>query len=314
MRLTRAIDRWMGELARAGRTPATRFAYERYLFKFATQVERSRPDADVREVTADDCRAFLDRWIDKSPSTVASIHSALNGLFSWLYLEDEIEANPMVRVKRPRRLRPEDVEVVTVSRAEVEKMLAGTEGWQEFLCLSVLAYTGIRRDSASRLRWKEVDLIEGTIAVREKGGKHAVKPVSWELLKILHAAVESGEVACKPTDYVIPNRRAASVRRQERSDKVIWETVVKVADRVGVKATTHALRRAFAVAFLTKHPSALESLRVLMNHSRVDTTQVYLRAMDRSVLMEDVRDLSWGPRLSSNREKAHTGFEPVPPP
>ena len=57
-------------------------------------------------------------------------------------------------------------------------------------------------------------------------------------------------------DYVTPNRRASAVRRQERSDKVIWETVRIVADRVGVKATTHALRRAFAVAFLTKHPGA----------------------------------------------------------
>ena len=86
----------------AGR-PATRFAYERYLFKLVAQVERSRPDADVREVTVNDCRAFLDQWIDGSPSTVASIHSALNGLFQWLYLEGEIEANPMVRIDRPRR-------------------------------------------------------------------------------------------------------------------------------------------------------------------------------------------------------------------
>ena len=99
----------------------------------------------------------------------------------------------MLRVKRPRRLRPEDVEVVTVSASDVEKMLAGTEGWQEFLCLSVLAYTGIRRDSACRLRWKDVDLIDGTIAVREKGGRHAVKPVSWELVKIFQAAVESAK-------------------------------------------------------------------------------------------------------------------------
>ena len=304
----------MGELARGGRSSATRFAYQRYLFKFVFEVERTRPDANVRDVTVDDCRAFLDMWIDKSPSTVASIHSALNGLFSWLYLEEKIDANPMVRIMRPRRPRPEDVEVVTVSRAEVEKMLAGTEGWQEFLCLSVLAYTGIRRDSAARLRWRDVDLVEGLIAVREKGNKHAVKPMPWELLEILRAAVESNEVACGPNDYVIPNRRLATVRRAERSDKVIWETVVKVAERVGVKATTHALRRAFAVAFLTKHPGALESLRVLMNHSRVDTTQVYLRAMDRSLLMEDVRDLSWGPGFQSNREKAHTGFEPVPPP
>jgi integrase len=304
----------MGELARAGRMPSTRFAYERYLFKFVEHVERTRTDVDVREVTADDCRSFLDKWIDRSPSTVASIHSALNGLFSWLYLDEEIDTNPMLRVKRPRRLRPEDVEVVIVSTVDVEKMLAGTQGWQEFLCLSVLAYTGLRRESAARLRWKHVDLVEGTYSVTEKGRKFAVKPMPWELLEIFRAAVESGEVACGLNDYVIPNRRAATVRRQERSDKVIWETVRKVADRVGVVSTPHALRRAFAVAFLEKHPGALESLRVLMNHSRVDTTQVYLRALDRAKAMEEVRDLTWGSGFQSNREKAHTGFEPVPPP
>ena len=46
-----------------------------------------------------------------------------------------------------------------------------------------------------------------------------------------------------------------------------------------MKATTHAPRRAFAVAFLETHPSALESLRVLMNHSRVDKTQVTRRTL-----------------------------------
>ena len=98
MRFARAVDRWLGELARGGRTPSTRFSYQRYLFKFVDQVERSRPDADVREVTVDDCRAFLDRWIERSPSTMASIHSALNGLFSWLHLENEIDVNPMLRI------------------------------------------------------------------------------------------------------------------------------------------------------------------------------------------------------------------------
>jgi site-specific recombinase XerD len=78
------------------------------------------------------------------------------------------------------------------------------------------------------------------------------------------------------------NRRPASVRRAERSNKVIWETVMRVANRVGVRATVHALRRAFAVAFLTSHPGAIESLQALMNHSRIDTTQVYLRALNRT--------------------------------
>jgi hypothetical protein len=61
---------------------------------------------------------------------------------------------------------------------------------------------------------------------------------------------------------------------------------MRVADRVGVRATVHALRRAFAVAFLTSHPGAIESLQALMNHSRINTTQVYLRALNRSKAME----------------------------
>jgi hypothetical protein len=51
-----------------------------------------------------------------------------------------------------------------------------------------------------------------------------------------------------------------------------------------------------------------------MNHSRIDTTEVYLRALNRSQAMEAVRDLSWGLGFQPEVEEAHTGFEPVLPP
>ncbi len=155
MMLSRAIDLWLGELARAGRTPSTRVSYERYLFKFVGQLEQSRPDIDVRDVTTNECRQFLDGWKDRSPSTICAIHSALSGLFQWLYEEGEIEANPMTRIPRPRRPRAEDLDVVIVTPGDVEKMLAACDDWQEFVCLSVLAYLGPRRDSVSRLRWRD---------------------------------------------------------------------------------------------------------------------------------------------------------------
>jgi integrase len=88
----------------------------------------------------------------------------------------------------------------------------------------------------------------------------------------------------------------------------------RLGERVGVRATVHSLRRAFAVAFLTGHPGAIESLQALMNHRRIDTTRVYLRALNKSKAMEPVRDLSWGRALQPNPEEAHTGFEPVLPP
>ena len=315
MRLARAVDLWMGELARAGREASTRNSYSRHLNKLIDHLERTKPDPTAREVTVNDCRSFLDNWIDRSASTQCTVHSALNGLFAWLYLEGEIDANPMTRIKRPRRPRPEDVAVVTLTRAEVERMLDATKGWQEFLCLSILAYMGTRRDSASRLRWKDVDLDEGTLRfLEEKGGKYSERPMPYDLVSILKAARESGEVSTGPNDYVIPNRRKGAVRRAGRCNKVIWNTVGIVADRVGVIATIHAFRRAFAVEFLEKHPGALESLQALMNHSRVDTTQVYLKALNQFEGDGGRARPQLGLRIRGEALKAHTGFEPVPPP
>ena len=56
---------------------------------------------------------------------------------------------------------------------------------------------------------------------------------------------------------------------------MIWETVRRVADRAGVQSHVHAL----------------------MGHTRSDTTQVYLRKLNRTKAMERVRDLDWALRV-----------------
>jgi integrase/recombinase XerD len=321
--LSRAVDDWLLDLQMAGRTARTCESYRRYAHMFVAQIEVTRPHARVSEVTVEDCRAFLRRWAGKSQSTIASIHSTLSSLFEWLYVEGAVDANPMRRIKRAKRPHPGDVAVTIVTADEVEKVFRACGSWQEFLCVSVLAYTGVRRRAASRLRWRDVNLVAGTFRVTEKGGKVRDLPMADELRAILREAVESSAIACAPDDYVIPNRRSASVRRAERSDKLVYESLMAVAERAGVKATPHAFRRAFAVEFLSTHPGAIESLQALLLHSRVDTTEVYLRGLKWEKRAEAVRDLSWSTSLGFAHQagepaqmqgKAHTGFEPVPPP
>ena len=60
MRIDRAVDTYIGELARRGRSKSTRDTYHRLLIDFATKMGHRT----VAEVTADDCRSFLDRWTD----------------------------------------------------------------------------------------------------------------------------------------------------------------------------------------------------------------------------------------------------------
>jgi integrase len=172
----------------------------------------------------------------------------------------------------------------------VRRLLDACADWQEFLCVSTAVYLGARRAALARVRRGDVDLVRGTVRFLEKGGKVAVKPLPDEYLAILIAAERDG-LWNGPDAYLIPNRRPASVRRVERSDKIVWETVRRVAARAGVRAHVHALRAAFAVQFDEAHPDQPIALKELMGHTRIETTLVYLRRKDKAKAMESVRDL-----------------------
>jgi integrase len=327
LRVGEAIDLYLGELARRNRQPSTLDAYWRKLFAFADQL----PCAYVHEIEFRDYENFPNRWIGKAPSTMASSVSVMKGFSEFLWERGYTDEHVAFKLRRPRRARAEDLDVVTVGSDDVRKMLHACDTWQEYLCLSTALYLGARRAAIANVRRGDVDLDRGTIRFVEKGPKIITKPLPDEFACILRAA-EAAEVWKSGEDYLVPNRRPGAVKRRDRSDKVIWETVKKVAGRAGVRSTVHALRAAFAVQFDEANPDQLIALKELMGHARVETTLVYLRRKDRARAMECVRDLSWGggghfvfpPQEEAARKKpplrrgfaqeAHTGFEPVPPP
>jgi integrase len=318
---------WLGELARRNRSGGTRDEYRRKLNLLANDVR----DAYVHEITLRDYERFLDRWLEKAPSTMASAVSLVKGFAEYLWERGYTAEHVAYQLRRPRRPRAEDLDVVTVSAEDVGRMLEACETWQEYLCLTTAVYLGARRRALARVRRRDVDLENGAIRFVEKGPKIITKPLPDEFAQILCAAQAAG--IWKSDDaYLIPNRRPGAVKRAERSDKVVWETVKRVAARAGVEAHCHALRAAFAVQFDDANPDKVIALKELMGHARIDQTLVYLRRKDKAKAMEVVRDLSWGgggsfvfpPREEAARKKlplsrgfgeeAHTGFEPVPPP
>lgn len=303
--LDHAVDLYIGELARRGRTEATRTKYRWLLDLFVDANEHLMP----REVSPDHCRRFLDRWSISSASTLALHVSILRGFFEFLRDESIVPISPMDRIKRPPRGRAEDTAVVSVSAQDVRRIFEGCETWQELLCIASLIYLGPRRNAVSMLRRRDANLERGLITFREKGRKTITKPIPDEFAAILQAADEHG-IWAGPDDYLVPNRRPHLVTRKERANKVIYETVVKVAKRVGVRSHVHALRAAFAVAFDEAHPDQVIALKELLGHSRIETTLVYLRRKNKAAAMEVVRDLSWSV-FPERRVVPPAGFEPA---
>jgi integrase/recombinase XerD len=236
--------------------------------------------------------------------------SVLKSFFGWVYEVGLIEGNPAERIKPPRRPHPDDLDVTTVSGADVRHLFDACETWTEFLCLSTLAYLGPRRRAASNLRRRDVDFERGTIRFREKGGKVITKPVPEEFAGLLREAIRLGVIGASPDSYVIPMARAQR-REGERDDRLVWRTIKKLGKRAGVQVHPHSLRAAFAVKFLETHPGEVEALQRLMGHSKIETTQIYLRRLDRERAMERVRDLFLGSPFAAIAAEARSGFEPL---
>ena len=315
--LDHAIDAYDADLGRRGMSPATRLKYRQILDLFAARYDRVRPD----QITADECRDFLALWTrprpprkgtrkplgPASPNTLALHHTIVKGFFAFLYDEELIEQNPMERVKPPKRRRPEDLDVVTTAAGDVARLINACDDLDELLCIGTLAYMGPRRSAAANLRRHDLDLDAGLARFKEKGGKVIVKPIPEPLLELYRTADDDG-LWLSPLDYVIPNRRRT--RSQEtRSPKVVYQILQRVAARARVLTHPHALRRAFAVQFDDQHPDQVLALRELLGHTRLETTQLYLRRKDKARAMEQVRDLSFA--LPPKPHVPPAGFEPA---
>lgn len=284
-----ATDLFLGDLTRRGYSTRTVDTYRRILDKLCDALPRE--DIDVAKITADDCRKFLNLWSKRAAGTRAHTYSVISSFFKWLDRTERIKRNPLERIDRPKRIASEDLDVTSISTADVRKLIAACHTWTEKLAIAIPLYMGPRRRAAALLRLSDYDQDAQKIRFREKGQKIIWKPVPDELARMLGAAIADGAIV-EDSDYLIPNEHPTT-KPGDRDDRIVWHVVKRVARRAGVEAHVHSLRAAFAVYYLEQHPGDIEALKELMGHRSLATTQVYLRKLDRGEAMERVRDLSW---------------------
>jgi integrase len=164
-RLDRALDRFIGDMARRNFTPRSRDAYYRHLSRLFDHLPA---DATVAHVTPDAIRTCLDGWADASASTRYKVDSMFRAFSRWLYVNELADRNPMDRIPRPKRTAPDEVPLRAISGADVRRLFEACRTTREFLCLATIAYLGSRRGAASQLRWRDVDL--GRRSMRRAAG------------------------------------------------------------------------------------------------------------------------------------------------
>ena len=259
-------------------------AYERDLRGYIVFAD-ARGIVAIEDVHESDVAAFvveLRQGTEERPAISASSAGralvAVRGLHRfalqerWVTVDVAHEVHPPRPDQRlPKAIPVEDVERLLVAAAETPPPL----GPRDLALLEVLYGTGARISEAVGLDVDDLDLDEGSVLLRGKGGKERLVPVGrharaavrdyLERARPLLAAKSGGGAA------LLLNSRGGRLSRQSA-----WAVLRAAAERAGITAAVspHTLRHSYATHLLDGGAD-VRVVQELLGHASVTTTQVY---------------------------------------
>jgi site-specific recombinase XerD len=186
-----------------------------------------------------------------------------------------------LRIDLPYPRRPVRLPTV-LSLEEVGRLINSARNRYHFVILMTLYSTGLRRAELCRLKASDVDSARMVIHVRQgKGNRDRDVTLSPKLLETLRRYWRW----MKPKVYLFPGM--VKTRRCDKplTPRAVWCMVQEAAKRSGIrkKISPHTLRHSFAT-HLFENGEDLRRIQVLLGHTDLETTTVYLHLSQRHLL------------------------------
>lgn len=271
--LGRLRARWLGTLA-----PSTRRGYSTDARSWIEHC--ARVGLDPREATGRDLTAWLDELSHLRPSTRARSLSAVMSMYAWMKDEGVVAVVPEVPSgSRPRARGQDDARLVGLDQATAHRLLVAADGHSRRMAALVALglTTGLRIQemlslTPSTLRTDGGGRVLATVTgKRERTRTVVVPPLAAERLAALDPDTSS-------TPYFRTRTRRQWSQREAR------DSLARLGDRIGVRLHPHLLRHTAASLALATGAD-MESVRAMLGHESLSTTQRYVRAasaLDRS--------------------------------
>lgn len=252
-------------------------AYYRHHLRSMTNYLHAKDVRQLVEVTPDLLRGWLDlehrRGI--AASSVGKHHAAASTFFRWCEDQDYIEFSPMRKVRRPKL--PQRA-VVGFSREEAKRLVEGASmsgGWlasRDRAIVLFLLDTGARANELLSLRPTDIDWPRHRVLLHGKGQKDRWVPLGMKAGRALREYMRERPEA-RTENVWVTFRRAAMPYATLHAMLRALGGYTDVAD-----CRPHRFRHTYAAAWYERHKDLL-ALRNLLGHSKVETTQRYLKAL-----------------------------------
>ena len=272
------IDQFLSYLRyERNRSELTIERYGKSLRLFQAFFEEQCEGQTWETVDADIIRAWMESLMDKGykATAVNADLAAIRSFYKFALARKLVEKDPAYCVQGPKKQKPLPQ---FVKESEMDKLLDETEWGEEYKdvrarTIIILLYeAGLRRSELTGLNDQDVDLEACQLKVTGKRNKQRIIPFGEELRNQLQKYIALRDETIE--------RNSEALFLTKRGNRIAAEEVyLIVRSKLGEvttlkKRSPHVLRHSFATALLN-HDAGLESVRQLLVHEGLETTEIY---------------------------------------
>ena len=210
-------------------------------------------------------------------TTISRSLASIRAFYRFLISHDFIIGNPTIGVESPKveKKLPQilSVEEVKILLDQPNKM--GLKGVRDKTMLELLYSTGIRVSELITLNVSDLDLSEMTLTCRHSNRERKI-PVNRRCIDLMKEYLERVRpfmIREKTEQVLFVNTNGNRLTRQG-----FWKIVKYYTSKANIQKdiTPHTLRHSFA-AHLVQKGKNLKDVQMMLGHSDISSTQVYLQ-------------------------------------
>ena len=238
------------------------------------------------DFTGDDVSAYLIEGGDSAPGSAARFLCSLRAFCKYLRGEKVRGDDPCARISNPRitRALPAVMSEECVDAFLEAPDISTHTGLRDKAMLETAYGCGLRVSELVGLRFDSLNLTDGFVLIRGKGGKERLVPVGENACYWVGTYVATLRKLKDPAgqcQYVFLSSKCSN-GPMPMTRVAFWYRVKAYARELGITQdfSPHAFRHAFATHLLN-HDADLRTVQMLLGHSSLTTTQIYTHVATR---------------------------------
>ena len=259
-------------------SPQTVQTYEESLREFESYISLRDSRLSLQAVDADLIRDWMESLMDKgnTASTINKKLSALRSFYRFSLKRKLVEKDPAHGIVGPKKSKPLPQ---FLRESEMDHLLDRLEWDNKFkdvrarTILLLFYEAGLRRSELTGLNDVDIDFGSRQLKVTGKRNKQRIIPFGQELADALNQYLEA-----RREQFGL--RENSALFLSDKGERMTGSQVYLIVHRCLTLVTSlkkrspHVLRHTFATAMLN-NGAGLESIKKLLGHESVDTTEIY---------------------------------------